>query len=401
MKIFTLLYLIFITFTLFGGKTIEKEDRDSLEFLLQELKGKGDKRVPMDRIKIWDSKNSVRVAFYMKQPVKFKYNLLKGEKRDRIYIDMMDAVPGSVKLPSTKGNIFLDGIRFGQKKGKLRVVLDTGKVEKYNVSVMDEPWRVVVDFYGKKEKRRVKKSKTKASAKGEAVRKEPENSVFTVVIDPGHGGKDPGAVYKKLYEKDLVLKLAKIIRKKAKKRKDIKVVLTRAKDKFLELEERAVIANRKDGDLFISLHVNSFKGAEAEGIEIYHLDNRRSKYTEKLAMVENRLTKKSSMLNTILVDMTMSYYIKDSLAFARMIGLNMKRDLKKHKAKIRDYRKGALFYVLVGARMPSLLVEIGFLSSKKDRKLLTNTKYLESLADTILDSVIKVKRKRKLVKNME
>lgn len=214
-----------------------------------------------------------------------------------------------------------------------------------------------------------------------------------VVIDPGHGGKDPGTISGKLYEKDIVLKLAKKIEKLSKNYKNIEVRLTRDKDVFLALEERAVIANKFDGDLFISLHANSFKDREVGGMELYHLDNTRDEYANKLARVENKISGNSTMLETILVDMDISYYVGDSLDYAKEIGDGLKKDLKKYETKIRGYEKGALFYVLVGARMPSLLFEIGYITNKMEKDLLQKDEYLESIAKSLLDSISKSKVK--------
>ena len=169
--------------------------------------------------------------------------------------------------------------------------------------------------------------------------------------------------------------------------------LTRSKDIFLPLEERAAIANAMNGDLFISLHANSFKDRNVGGMEIYHLDNTRDDYASKLARVENKISENVTLLDTILVDMTMSYYVGDSLEYSEGIGKGLKKDLKKYGSKIRGYNKGALFYVLVGARMPSLLFEIGYITNKNERELLQKDEYLETIARSLLDSISKSKVK--------
>ncbi|HQO92153.1 MAG TPA: N-acetylmuramoyl-L-alanine amidase, partial [bacterium] len=131
------------------------------------------------------------------------------------------------------------------------------------------------------------------------------------------------------------------------------------------------------------------------GLEVYHLDNTRDNYTDKLAMVENKISDSSSLLNTILVDMTMSYFVKDSLNYATSIGIGLKENLKKHNVKVRGYKKGALFYVLVGARMPSLLLEIGYLTNKMERGLLLKDNYLDDIAVSVLDAIAKTANEKK------
>lgn len=243
----------------------------------------------------------------------------------------------------------------------------------------------------KPEKQAVKPQKTEKKQGAKSGKSNKTKKI--IVIDPGHGGKDPGAISGKLYEKDVVFRLAKKIEKLAAKYKNIEVKLTRSKDVFLALEERAVIANKLDGDLFISLHANAYGDKTVGGMEIYHLDNTRDEYADKLARVENKISENTSLLDTILVDMDISYYVGDSLEYAKEIGQGLKKDLKKYDVKLRGYEKGALFYVLVGARMPSLLFEIGYLTNKTDRELLKKEEYLEALAKSLLDSIASSKVK--------
>ncbi len=357
----------------------------------------------LEAVTLYQSEDSVRVVLRPSAKVDFKYDLLAGNGKDRIYIDLKRTTADGFAAPTVTPDSFLRAIRLGKRDDGIRIVLDTGKVEKYNVMVMEEPWRVVVDYIGRKPL----PSTPVAPAPAVGEKKAPPTAVvekkidrFVLVLDPGHGGKDSGALRKGVNEKDIVLDLARILQKKAaKKHSDVSVVLTRDTDIFLPLEERAVIANKNDGDLFISLHANAFKDPEVGGLEVYHLNNRSDEYAEKLARVENSMTNDNSFLNTILVDMTMSFYIGDSQKFAESVGGRFEKGLKPFDVKLRDWRKGALFYVLVGARMPSLLVEIGYLSNPQERKLLQTKKYLETIADAILDGVQEVRKKHTLAKD--
>lgn len=387
MKYFFVVLFVFFSFLILSGQdAIKEEDRDSLSQLLTDLtKEKADKK--LNDIKVWPGESSIRIAIYPSDKVKYKYNLLKGEKDDRIYIDLIAVDGEGFTLPDVKYDSFLKGIRIGKKEKSVRIVIDTGKVESYNVMEMEEPWRIVIDYYGKKP---VEKPKEREIRSATVLKKK-----MVVVIDPGHGGKDPGAVIGKLFEKDIVFNLAKKIQKLSSKYESIEVKLTRDKDIFLPLEERAAIANTMNGDLFISLHANSFSDGNVCGLEVYHLDNTRDNYTDKLAMVENKLSDSASLLNTILVDMTMSYFVKDSLTYAVSIGTGLKEKLKPYDRKIRGYKKGALFYVLVGARMPSLLLEVGYLTNKKERELLKKDNYLDDIAVSVLDSIEKIGKSNK------
>ena len=395
--VFTLILLVF-SGIFCDQDGITKDDQSSLNSLLTDLMSKKATK-KLENIKVWPADSSIRVVIYPSEKVKYKYNLLPGEEKDRIYIDLLSVDAKDFKMPEIEYDNFLKNIRIGKKKTSVRIVLDTDKVESYNVIEMEEPWRIVIDYYGKKKKEEikvatVKKAPEKKEVKKTVVKEEPSQRKAIVVIDPGHGGKDPGAVTKGLYEKTIVFKLAKKIKKMSKEYDSLEVKLTRDKDIFLPLEERAAIANKMNGDLFISLHANSFADRNVGGMEIYHLDNTRSEYTTKLAMVENKITSKNSLLNTILVDMTMSYYVKDSLKYARSLGLTLKKNLKPYNVRLRGYKKGALFYVLVGARMPSMLFEVGFLTNKKEKELLQKDEYIEMIADSVLNSIDAVIRKQ-------
>ena len=405
--------ILFLSLAVCAQDSISDSDGESMDQLIMDLINASQGAKKLNDIKVWPGKSSVRVAIYPSEKVTYKYNLLKDGATNRIYIDLIGVDASGFVLPDVQSSSFLKKLRLGKRENGIRIVIETGKVESYNVVEMEEPWRIVIDYYGEKiaetvtEKTQEKvpeKQVVKAETKGKTEVKEAKTPKTTeektvvrtepkakkkkiIVIDPGHGGKDPGAISGKLYEKDVVFRLAKKIEKLSKNYKDLEVKLTRNKDIFLPLEERAAIANTMNGDLFISLHANAFKDRNVGGMEIYHLDNTRDEYSSKLARVENKISEKVTLLDTILVDMTMNYYIGDSLDYASEIGKGLKKNLKKYGSKIRGYNKGALFYVLVGARMPSVLFEIGYITNKTEKDLLQKDEYLESIAKSLLDSI--------------
>ena len=415
MKRLLLFTVLFLFLPVFAQSSLSDSDRELLDQLISDLTNASKSEKKLNDIKVWPGNSSVRVAIYPSEKVTFKYNLLKDGATNRIYIDLIGVDASGFVLPDVKYDSFLKKIRLGKRENGIRIVIETGKVESYNVVEMEEPCRIVIDYYGEKVPEKVAEKapekapaavETRAEPKPEKAgtqkRSEEKQTVKAeekpkkkkiIVIDPGHGGKDPGAISGKLYEKDVVFKLAKKIEKLSKNYDGIEVKLTRSKDIFLPLEERAAIANAMNGDLFISLHANSFKDRNVGGMEIYHLDNTRDDYASKLARVENKISENVTLLDTILVDMTMSYYVGDSLEYSEGIGKGLKKDLKKYGSKIRGYNKGALFYVLVGARMPSLLFEIGYITNKNERELLQKDEYLETIARSLLDSISKSKVK--------
>lgn len=222
-----------------------------------------------------------------------------------------------------------------------------------------------------------------------------------IVIDPGHGGKDPGAIgVNNVKEKDvnlgIALKLGKLIKEKL---KGIKVVFTRKTDKFVELYKRGKIANENNGNLFISIHANSLKRkpSETRGFEVYLLRPGRTEEAIEIASVENSVIKyekdpkrykKLNDENFILVSMAHSSYMRFSETFSDLLNNSWSHYVSIPSRGI----KQAGFYVLVGASMPSVLIETGFLSNRKDEKYLTSKNGQENIAKAILSAILKYKK---------
>jgi N-acetylmuramoyl-L-alanine amidase len=221
-----------------------------------------------------------------------------------------------------------------------------------------------------------------------------------IVIDPGHGGKDAGAigvngVKEKNVNLGIALKLGKLIEKNI---KGVKVVYTRKTDKFVELYKRGKIANEADGNLFISIHCNStpHKPTDANGFEVYLLRPGRTKEAIDIAERENSVIKyednpqryeKLTDENFILVSMAHSSYMKYSEKFADILNKELNKDLNIDSRGV----KQAGFYVLVGAAMPSVLIETGFLSNRHDAKFLSSSRGQQKIAESIYQAVKKFK----------
>ncbi len=222
-----------------------------------------------------------------------------------------------------------------------------------------------------------------------------------IVIDPGHGGKDPGAIgINGIKEKNINLAIAKqlgyIINIKL---PGVKVVYTRADDEFVELYKRGKIANENKGNLFISLHCNSTpkKPTNANGIEVYLLRPGRTKEAIEIAEFENSVIsleddpkryQKLTDENFILVSMANASNVRYSETFADMLNTEWIKQLKIPARGI----KQAGFYVLVGASMPSVLIETGFITNKKDAKYLNSGRGQKDIAESIFDAIVKYKK---------
>ena len=217
-----------------------------------------------------------------------------------------------------------------------------------------------------------------------------------IVIDPGHGGKDPGALgVNKVKEKEInlevALKLGKLIQREM---ADVKIVYTRTTDTFVDLYKRGKIANEHDGKLFISIHCNSTKKkpTDVNGIEVYLLRPGRTQEAITIAERENSVIEyeddpsryeQLTDENFILVSMAHSSYMKYSESFADMLNSQFKHNTK---LKARGVKQAG-FYVLVGASMPSVLIETGFISNKGDANYLKSTSGQQQLAEAIFGAI--------------
>jgi N-acetylmuramoyl-L-alanine amidase len=237
----------------------------------------------------------------------------------------------------------------------------------------------------------------KVFTKSDQVKKNMDKWNFDiVVIDAGHGGKDPGAIgIDNIKEKDVTLAIAlKLGELMQKEMPDVKVVYTRNKDTFVDLYKRGKIANENNGKLFISIHCNATKKkpSDASGAEVYLLRPGRTQEAIEIAETENSVIKyednpqkyeKLTDENFILVSMAHSAYMKYSEKFAELLHKEFDVNLKLKSRGV----KQAGFYVLVGASMPSVLVETGFISNKNDAKFLKSAAGQNQVAESIFSSI--------------
>jgi N-acetylmuramoyl-L-alanine amidase len=214
-----------------------------------------------------------------------------------------------------------------------------------------------------------------------------------IVIDPGHGGKDSGAIgYKNYYEKNVVLDVAQNVRNMLVSR-GYKVYMTRDNDTFIELKERTAMANRKDADLFISIHANAVSSASADrayGIETYFLSPSRSSRATRVAAMENStdISDMSSYGKSTFLNFTTNLTRIASNKLAIDVQKGILGNLRKYHKDVVDagVREGP-FWVLVGAQMPAILVEIGFITNPQESQMLVDKTYEQNMAYGIANGV--------------
>jgi N-acetylmuramoyl-L-alanine amidase len=388
-------------------------------------------------VKYWSSDNYTRVVIMASGPVNYKDILIKETKNTprRLYIDFIKSyIEPQYRSPVPIEDGLLRSIRTGQfNSNTVRVVLDIESIDNYKIYNLTDPFRVVIDVRGKEETAEVtapkvaapfaiastqKKVKlplvtSKASeliilretkkiaistfeteAKVEALSGAMKFSlaqqlglgVKKIVIDPGHGGKDPGAIAFGLKEKDIVLDIAKKLAPVIAKELGCEVLLTRESDVFISLEERTAIANSENADLFVSLHINAHTLANVRGIETYYLNLTADAEAMRVAARENSTsTHQMSDLQDILSDIMKNSKMSESSRLAQQVHNSILAKAKTNGfGDIRNLGvKQAPFYVLIGAEMPAILIEIAFISNEEDVRNLQNAKFITWLTQEI------------------
>jgi N-acetylmuramoyl-L-alanine amidase len=218
-------------------------------------------------------------------------------------------------------------------------------------------------------------------------------SAAVVLIDPGHGGEESGAVGaldhrqgKKVYEKDLSLRLARKIKEELRK-KNTTAYLTRSLDRSVTLQERADLADLVKADLFISIHFNSSPDSKIKGFELYYLDNSSNVATAKVEKAENlNLKGEELIVNQILVDLVVQQTVSHSRRLAKEVHEKVRPVVLRNKMVDRGIKPG-LFYVLALSKRPGLLIEVGFMSNQDELKMVSGDRFLTDMARGISEGV--------------
>jgi N-acetylmuramoyl-L-alanine amidase len=362
-------------------------------------------------VRTWSNPDYTRISVTLDHEVKFSPHRLKRDPAaalpERIYIDIHGArvAPGVKDIPIGDG--LLKVARVGQyRPNVVRVVLDIENIKDYKIFPLSDPYRIIIDVKGERRTEisrlddalRANEPQTQPPSQPEAVvtpleEKEPKaktirpGKIRRIVVDPGHGGHDPGAIGPDgIREKDIVLEIAMKLSRKIREETGIDVVMTRSTDVFIPLEERTAIANKVNADLFVSVHANASLNKSASGIETYYLNLAKTDKAARVAARENNTSlEKVSMLQSILFDLMANYKINDSARLAEDVQKALVHRVTKKHSEVKSLGvKQGPFYVLVGATMPSILVETAFISNEHEAGLLTDQEYQDAAAAGIL-----------------
>lgn len=334
------------------------------------------------------TKKYTRVVIEFDGPFEYEFNRIK--EPDRIYFDFKKSRVGEDLQKKTIpiGDGILNAVRIGQFSPEVvRVVLDLDSIENFRAFSMENPERLVIDISGI----------SKPDIQPQITKETPLYGIRRIVIDPGHGGHDPGAIGKRgLKEKEIVLDIAKKLNGLIKKDMDVEVILTRDSDIFIPLDERTAIANTKEADLFLSIHANASPNPNARGIETYFLNYTNDEEATRVAARENAISLKRQKeiqkkfqtdLEKTFGDLERDVKRDESLRFAHMVQNSMIDNLHSSYNVTNHGVKHALFYVLVGAKMPSILAEISFISNHEEERRLASSLYRQKIAESLLAGI--------------
>ncbi len=342
-------------------------------------------------VRHWSYPDYTRVVVELSEPVETEVRHLppdpSANKSERLYLDLPGIWVGRDYQPGIPvGDGLLRAVRLGQNTLRTaRVVIDVENYDRHRLMFLTHPDRLVIDVYGKRSPGNRRGSPAVPGARRSGRLPPGAREVRTVIVDPGHGGSDPGAIgLGGLQEKDVTLRLSKLLTAKLRSM-GFQVVTTRETDRAVSLEERTAIAEASNGDVFISLHANAAPRRSVQGIETYYPDANHERHSLHIAMRENGVSRDQlDELQRTLAKFRIAETSPYSQRLASLVQGQLAQALSSRYGKIQDLgaKKGP-FYVLFLSNMPAILVEAGFLTNKSDAKRLRDGDYLESVATQI------------------
>jgi N-acetylmuramoyl-L-alanine amidase len=368
----------------------------------------------------WDSISRTMTVDKLSKKTPFTIVSVAAEKKQNgvlVTIELADSVPFDYTYyyPNVTLNFFgatvdtnavrslqrlfiLDSIFSIQYKESAQVsLLVTREVEEPQIDYLQDMHTVLVSL---RPKRPVKKTDAP-----EAVNEALKTGIRTIVIDPGHGGMDPGALGPGgIKEKDVVLKIAMQVRDLLKTKPGIKVYCTRETDVFVPLIERTRMANKWNADLFISIHANAVSGIKKKrettrGYKVYFLSQAKNEEDKLVAMRENAVIELEEKpqnygaLQNVLSDLAGNEFLRESQDICILLDQYFGAQLREKIARLARGIGQANFWVLNGAYMPSILIETGFISNPHEELLLTDKTFQKEMAASIANAVVSFKKK--------
>lgn len=402
------------------------------ENVLKESSATATQPATLKSLRHYTGPDYTRVVLDFDKEVPFKRDRLMNP--DRLYVDFDNTVAFKDLLEQqfSVDDGFLKQIRVGQNTfRKARVVLDLKSIENFEIFSLYHPYRVVIDIQGKKtpvaaitpvpiapqittevpkKETKVDQNETPEMAQTNttgrySLARQLGLTVRRIVLDPGHGGHDPGAMRSGMKEKDITLDVTQKLKSILEQEYGYEVLMTRSEDDYVALEERTAFANSKSADLFVSVHVNSSRNKKAKGIETYYLNFATTPEAMEVAARENAISEKNmGELQKLTTAIALNTKIEESRDFAKLIQTNLVGHLEKGYAPSNLGVKQAPFYVLIGAQMPSILAEISFISNEREYNLLETSGYRQTIAQGLargIKSYVETLAENRLTRNLQ
>ena len=341
-------------------------------------------------VRHWSYPDYTRVVVELDRPVKVKNGVKrlpadpKVGRPERLYVDIEGIWVGTdYQEGIAVRDGLLEGVRVGQNTRRtIRVVVDLQHYDHHRAITLSNPDRLVLDIYG---------SRRAGGQDPEGIRLPARlREIETVVLDPGHGGRDPGAIgVGGVREKDVTLAMALSLAKDLEAR-GFQVVFTRKDDRTIGLEERTAIAEASRGDLFLSLHANAARRVSVRGVETYYLDADHERHSLNVAARENGVDpSQMNALQRTLAKLRVSEVSTRSRRLAELIQHNIVSGMPRSFRPVPDLgvKKGP-FYVLFLSTMPAVLIEAGFLTNRMEAKRLRTAAYRDAMAEQIAEALV-------------
>ena len=344
----------------------------------------------INEVRIWDSPERTRVVFDLSASV--NYNTFTLNNPDRIVVDIEHSKFRG-KLPNkSKFGPYIEAIRTGKQKDAIRFVFDLKAKVTYKHFDLgpNEIYgdRLVVDIFSASPPKKIER-KEKPKTKSE----------FLVIVDAGHGGEDPGAIgAKKTFEKHLVLQIAKKLKKYLDAQPKIRAELTRTGDYYVPLRRRTQIAIDRDADLFLSIHADAFTRRSANGVSVFALSTKGAT-SERARLIANKENSSDLMggedlshhdddVADVLADLALDRQVERSVYFGDKVRVQLSKIAKMHG----NYVDQAGFAVLKAPQVPSILVEVGFISNPAEEKKLKTNSYQDRIVKGIGQAVVQFEK---------
>lgn len=347
----------------------------------------------LSNIRHWAYPDYTRVVIDLNRPASFE---VEKSSSTSLSVRLSDAVLGDL-FKKNRSIVVRDAplkqIEAKQKeRNTVDVVLTFKQLGSHKVIPLSDPDRLVIDISNGKQETVTARAEEKSPQPDVTalLPPPPPFAIKTIVIDPGHGGKDPGAIgVNGLEEKEVVLDISLRLRDLIEKKLKKKVIMTREEDLFIPLDERTLLANAQKADLFISVHANSSPKRSTQGVEVYFLGRATDERAIEVAARENATSQKAALdfQEIILNDLERDFNMNESLEFAHLTENAFVEQLISKYPTASLGVKRAPFYVLANTNMPAILAEISFLTHPAEARRLRSSPYRQKIAEALFKGI--------------